>query len=488
MNCSNIFIPLLLFIGFINLLPPIISRCNYLFRNVLLTVTSGFFLVNVLILDWFFLNGVRSEFTLFSFEKYNISFNLEALGIIFLNLISVLWVCAILYTTNYLIINNIERSDRFLFFLNLCILAGIFIALAANLFTMFIGYEILTLTTVPLIVHKSNVKVSKKLYRYLKILMISSVFFFLPALVIIYSKLGNGDFIYGGIIENHFSRNQTIVIFFLFIFGTCKTAIYPLHRWLPTAMVASYPVSALLHAVIVVKAGLFCLFKIIIYIFGLDYLHRIFEGFNYALLLPIITILYSSIKALMTNNIKMVLAYSTMSNLSLSLLSAFMFTPKAMSAAIIHMVAHSFGKITLFYATGNYHSLKNTYLITDLYGLMKEMPKTSICLIISVLSLIGVPPLGGFISKLFIINAAIEQEQLIVLAILVLSTTLSVAYLFKILIFICKMRPLINGTTTTAKNQETIPFSMLLSLYLCTLGVISFIYIQQFINKFLKYL
>jgi len=487
MISSNLLIPSIIMIAATNLLIPFVSRADSLMRNFLLIFTSSFFLLNILIIDWFFLSGMRAEITVYSFGLYQLGFNLEPVGIIFLNLIATLWVCALGYSTKFLAVNNMHNTSRFLFFINLCVLFGILIALASNLFTMFICYELLTLATIPLIAHELSEKVSKSLYRYLKILMISALVLFLPAVIMIYAKVGHGNFLPGGIIENNFSKINTIILLLMFVFGISKTAIYPLHSWLPAAMVASYPVSALLHAVIVVKAGLFCIFKILIYIFGLQYLQNIFAEFNWIIYLPVITIFYSSIKALNTNNIKMILAYSTITQLSLSLLAAFMFTPKAMAAAILHMVAHSFSKISMFYTAGNFYSVKNTYVIQDLYGIWKEMPRSSSMFAIAALSLVGIPPLGGFISKFFILFAAARHEQYIVIFTVLASSVLTATYLSRIMLFIFKKNS--NEQKALYLNLEkTLPMPMLVSIYICIALVVFFFIVQKFIGQFLLYL
>lgn len=490
----------ILIIGLLNLIVPYTSKKDSLIRNSLLITISFFFLINILILDFLFLEGVRINLTLFSFSKYNFELHLEPLGLIFLTLLSILWICSIMYTTKFLVINNIKKSSRFLFFLNLCVLCGVIISLSANLFTMFVSYEILTLATIPLIAHSGGEKVITGLEKYLTILMGSSLVLFLPAIIIIYTKVGHGNFIYDGFIESFFSRKIAIILLLMFIFGISKAALYPLYDWLPAAMVAEYPVSALLHAVVVVKAGLFCIYKILIYVFGFNYLITLFGDFNWILLFPAFTILYTSIKAIETNNIKMMLAYSTINQLNIALLSAFMFTPKAMGAAIFHMVSHSFSKICLFYAAGNFASLKNTIKVKDLYGIAKEMPKTSFVLLLACLSLIGVPPFGGFISKFYIMLAAVDQKNILIMIILAFSTLLSAFYVGKIIIFIyrpnfyssikknAKISNLILAKNQIIRMEAKLPFSMLLSLCLCLVGVIGFFFIQKFINQFLSFL
>ncbi|ADE29795.1 proton-conducting transporter transmembrane domain-containing protein [Rickettsia prowazekii] len=480
-STTNLLILSTLLVGALNLTSPYATKKDSLIRNFLLITIAIFFYGNILIIDVLFLKGIRAGFEFNIFGNYSIGFHLEPLGLIFLTLIGFLWICALLYTPKYLAINNIECSSRFLFFFNLTILIGILIALSSNLLTMFICYELLTISTAFLIGHTRNNIVMSGLYKYLKILMISAMLLFLPAVIIIYSKTGNGNFESCSIV-NYFTRNQSIILLLMFIFGIAKTAIFPVHSWLPAAMVAHYPVSSLLHAVIVVKTGLFCIYKILLYVFGLSYLQIIFAEFNWLIFIPIVSIFYSSIKALKTDNIKKILAYSTMNQLSLALLSAFMLTPKALGAAILHLVSHSFTKICLFYSMGSIYSLKKTDQVQNLHGIYKELPLIAFIISISSLSLIGIPIFSGFISKFSILLAASEQNQIIVMIVVIASSIFSSIYLLKILSSIYKPSLLEYNVT------KQLPYSIHISIIICTLAITLFYFIQILIREFLSYI
>ncbi|MGI4753049.1 MAG: proton-conducting transporter membrane subunit [Janthinobacterium lividum] len=479
----NLLILSTLLVGMLNLTSPFVTKEDSFTRNFLLIAIGIFFFSNVLIIDWVFLKGVRAGFKFHIFGNYFIGFHLEPLGLIFLSLISFLWICSLLYTPKYLDINNIENSSRFLFFFNLTILIGVLIALSSNLFTMFICYELLTISTAFLIGHTKNNIVLTGLYKYLKILMITGIMLFLSAIIIIYAKIGNGDFGSKGLMLEHFSKNQSILLLLMFIFGIAKTAIFPVHTWLPAAMVAHYPVSSLLHAVIVVKTGLFCIYKILVYIFGLSYLQEIFEAFNWLIFIPIVSIFYSTFKAFGTDNIKKILAYSTMNQLGIALLSAFMLTPKSLAAATLHLVSHSFTKICLFYSMGSIYSLKKANQVQDLAGTSKEFPLISFMILISSLSLIGIPILSGFISKFSILLAAAEQNQFIVMAVIIISSIFSSLYLIKILGFIYKP-----SSTETSNITKQLPQLMQISIMICCAAVIFFYFIQILIKKFLVFI
>ena len=498
-----------LLVGMMNLITPFATKEDSTLRNFFMLATSIIFLGNVILLDWLFLNGTESNFILLDLGKYSIALHLEPLGMIFLSLLAVLWVCALLYTIKFLTINEMKNTSRFLFFVNCCVMIGSIIALSANLFTMFVFYEILTLCTIPLIAHQGGEKAAKGLFSYLKILMISSLVLFLPAIVLIYTNVGHGNFISGGFIEGYFSDAHAIILLLMFIFGITKAAIYPLHGWLPSAMVASYPISALLHAVVVVKTGLFCIYKVLTYVFGLAYLQSLFADYNWLIFLPIITILYSSMQAIRYTQVKMMLAYSTINQLSIALLSAFLLSPKGISAAVMHMVSHSFTKICIFYTAGNMYSVKNSYHIGQLIGLKTTMPKTSFVMLIAGLSLMGMPPFAGFISKLYIMLAAAEQENLLVMITLGISTLFSALYVIKMIIFIyrpttdefilhLKLKPYFDEASSSKSSKRIIsakhraesrlPTFMILSITLCLTGVVGFIFIQQVINKFLMFI
>lgn len=506
---TKLFIISTLLVGAINLIIPTVTKDNFKLRNYSMLAINLLFIINVLWLDHLFLNGIEENFTLANWGKFSLALHLEPMGMIFLNLIAVLWLCALLYTVKFLEINEIKNTNRFLFFVNACVISGAVIALSANLLTMFIGYEILTLCTIPLIAHQGGANTAKSLFKYLKILLLTSLALFLPAIMIIYGKIGHGDFIAGGFIEGNFSNLHAVFLLLLFIFGIAKAALYPFHSWLPTAMVASYPVSALLHAVVVVKSGLFCIYKILVYIFGLAYLHELFAENNWIIALPIITILYSSLQAIGSNQVKMMLAYSTINQLSIALLSAFLFSQKGITAAVMHMVSHAFSKICLFYTAGSIYSVKNSYYIGELIGIHKTMPKTSLFMMIASLSLIGIPPFGGFISKFYIMLAAAEQENLLAMITLGISTLLSAIYMIKMLIFIyrptsnnfilhLKLKPYFDEDPKNKNSKRVIsgkhkaenrlPFFMTLSVGLCLIGVVCFPLAQQGINKFLTFM
>ena len=213
----------------------------------------------------------------------------------------------------------------------------------------------------------------------------------------------------------------------LFVFGIGKAAVMPVHRWLPAAMVAPTPVSALLHAVAVVKAGVFTITKVIIYTFGTEFLFAE-PSSSWLLYVSAFTIIAASLVALRQTNIKRLLAYSTIAQLSYVVMAAAILKPLAEIGAAVHMVAHAFGKITLFFAAGAIYVAAKKTEVSQLRGLGKRMPWTSTAMTIGALSMIGVPPTGGFVSKWFILAGAFQSDNYFAIATIIGSTVLNAAY------------------------------------------------------------
>jgi multicomponent Na+:H+ antiporter subunit D len=217
------------------------------------------------------------------------------------------------------------------------------------------------------------------------------------------------------------------------MFGIGKAALMPLHRWLPAAMVAPTPVSALLHAVAVVKAGVFSVLKVIVYIFGIETLQA--EPWAQWLLYAAgFTVIAASLIALRQDNLKKRLAYSTVSQLSYVILGAAILAPISAIGAALHIAAHAFGKITLFFAAGSIYTAAHKTEISQLKGIGWRMPWTMAAFTIGALSMIGVPPAAGFISKWYLLVGAFQTEQMLAVAIIVLSTLLNAAYFVPVVI------------------------------------------------------
>jgi multicomponent Na+:H+ antiporter subunit D len=251
------------------------------------------------------------------------------------------------------------------------------------------------------------------------------------------SYTGDSTYTSGGIFVNQNIDPKIVLgILLLFIFGVAKTGIMPFHKWLPSAMIAPTPVSALLHGVAVVKSGAFIIFKIFVFIFGIDYLNKIVYqlfDFNYLVIIPSITIIVSSAIAMYQNNIKKRLAYSTISQLSYIILTLCVLTPVSAIAGFLHIIAHAFSKIALFFAAGSILVLSHKDEVSELNGISKDLPITMLVFSIGALSLIGFPLTIGFTSKWFILNGAISAENYLVIFVLILSTILNAIYFISII-------------------------------------------------------
>jgi len=349
---------------------------------------------------------------------------LEPLGLLFALIASGLWLVSGVYCIGYLRGNGEENQTRFYACFALAIASAIGVALAGNLLTLYLFYELLTLVTWPLVTHHGDDEARRGGRVYLALLLGSSILFFLPAIAATWWIAGTLDFSPGGILAGKVSGGAAIALAALYAFGIGKAALMPIHRWLPAAMVAPAPVSALLHAVAVVKAGVFTVVKVLVYVFG--------AGFADALAwLPWVagfTIVAASVIALRSDNLKRRLAYSTVSQLSYVVLAAALLTPLSIAAAAVHIAAHAFGKITLFFAAGAIYTAAGKTAVSELDGIGRRMPWTMAAFAVAALSLIGIPPAAGFLSKWLLFQGAAQDGHWLALAVLSASTLLNAAY------------------------------------------------------------
>ncbi|MEX1994142.1 MAG: monovalent cation/H+ antiporter subunit D family protein [Steroidobacteraceae bacterium] len=360
-----------------------------------------------------------------------IRFTVEPLGAMFAALASLLWIVNTIYSIGYMRGNREQHQTRFYIFFAVSIAATMGIALAGNLLTLFIFYEMLTLSTYPLVAHKGDPQARRGARTYLFILLGTSIGLLLPAMVWTYAVAGTLEFTPGGVLEGNIGDGLAAVLLLLYVLGIGKAAVMPVHRWLPAAMVAPTPVSALLHAVAVVKAGVFTVTKVVIYIFGLDFLAHV-PAEKLLVYLAGFTVLAASLVALRQTDLKRLLAYSTVSQLSYVVLAALVLAPLSEIGAAIHIVAHAFGKITLFFAAGAIYVASRKTDVRQFAGIGRRMPWTMIAFTIGAISMIGVPPTAGFVSKWYIIAGAFQADNYFVLAVLAVSTGLNAAYFLPI--------------------------------------------------------
>ena len=356
---------------------------------------------------------------------------LEPLGMLFALVASGLWIVTSLYSIGYMRGHAEAHQTRFYVCFAVSICAAMGVALAGNLFTLFLFYEVLTLSTYPLVSHHGTPKAMKGARTYLGILVSTSVAFLLLAVAWTWVLAGTLDFRVGGILAGRASDGVLLVLLALFVFGTGKAAVMPVHRWLPAAMVAPTPVSALLHAVAVVKAGVFTIMKVVIYIFGLDLLST--SGISVWLMYAAgFTVIAGSLVAMAQDNLKRRLAYSTVSQLSYIVLGAALANAWGVVGGSMHILMHAFGKITLFFCAGAIYVAAHKTEISDMRGLGRAMPITMAAFLIGALSVIGVPPLGGSWSKWYLALGALDAGQILFVAVLMVSSLLNIAYLIPI--------------------------------------------------------
>ena len=415
------------------------------------------------------LDGGRPELSIIEIlPGLALSFRLEPLGMLFALIASGLWIINSVYSIGYLRGNDEKHQTRFYVCFALAIAAALGIAFAGNVFTLFVFYEMLTLVTYPLVTHHGTEHAKKGARVYLGVLLSTSILFLLPAVVFTWHLAGTTEFTPGGILPEGAGSLALGGLLALYMFGIGKAALMPFHRWLPSAMVAPTPVSALLHAVAVVKAGVFSVVKVMVYVFGVDQLQL--AGTDWLVAVSGFTIVAASITALNADNLKRRLAYSTVSQLSYVVLAAALLAPLSMVAAILHIAAHALGKITLFFAAGSIYTAAHKTEVSQLDGIGQRMPWTMAAFAIGALSMIGLPPAAGFVSKWFLVSGAIEQAHWMALAVIAASTLLNAAY-FMPIVYRAFFRPLSAEDAHHPHGEAPLP--MVIALTLTALGTVA---------------
>ena len=368
-----------------------------------------------------------------------LAFKVEPLGMLFALVASSLWIVNSIYSIGYMRANNEPRQTAFYVYFAVALGSTIGIAFAKNLFTLFLFYEALTISTYPLVTHKRNEEAVRAGRVYLLLLLGTSLMLFLPAIIATWALAGTLDFTPGGILAGKASAPVIAVLLALYVFGIGKAALMPLHFWLPAAMVAPTPVSALLHAVAVVKAGVFTILKVTMLIFGVDTLSSLGQ-FAWLTAVAGTTVVAASIVALRQDNLKLRLAYSTVSQLSYVVLGVAILAPISVVGAAMHLAAHAVSKITLFFAAGSIYTASHLTEVSQLDGIGRRMPWTMAAFTVGALSMIGIPPTAGFIGKWFMLTGAMQTANWLAVAVIVVSTLLNAAYFLPIVFraFFCE--------------------------------------------------
>jgi multicomponent Na+:H+ antiporter subunit D len=407
------------------------------------------------------------------------------MSMIFALVASSLWTIAVFYSMGYMRGLKEHAQTRFNACFALAIFGAIGVAFSDNLFTMYLFYEIVSVCTYPLVAHHQDAEGYNGGRKYLVYLTATAKAFLLPAMILIYVLTGTLDFatnISTGIFPDGINEVLVIMLYVFCIFGFAKNGVMPFHHWLPGAMVAPTPVSALLHAVAVVKVGVFCTTRVMLYTFGTDTMHALNLGIPTAYFVGI-TVLAASIIALSKDNLKARLAYSTVSQLSYIIMGVALLTDPGIQGGLIHIVNHGFSKITLFFCAGAIYVVSHKKNISEMGGLGKTMPWTFGAFGIASLSMIGAPPVAGFITKWNLLIGSVEAHQLGILLILIASTLLNAAYFAPITYkaFFGK-RPA--GESFTGIKEA--PLSMLIPILIaCTISVIIGIF-PDFMMQFVK--
>ena len=374
------------------------------------------------------LNGVIIEYTLVEvLPGLAIQFRVDPMGMLFALVSSSLWIATSAYSIGYMRGLNEHSQTRYFAFFAVALSATIGVAFSANLFTMYLFYEMLSLATYPLVTHHQDHEARISGRKYLSYILGTSIGLVLPAMLILYSLTGTLDFASQGILPLGLSKSTVTVLLLMCVFGFAKAGIMPFHAWLPAAMVAPTPVSALLHAVAVVKVGVFSIFRVITGIFGTNLLSSLNLG-TVLYYIAAFTILTASLIALSQDGLKRRLAFSTIGQLSYIILGASLLSPKAMTGGLMHIAMHAFGKITLFMCAGAIFVATGKKYISEMVGIGKRMPVTMAAFLIGSLSVIGLPPTGGFISKWFLVLGTLEADQIVMLVVLLSSSLLNAAY------------------------------------------------------------
>lgn len=336
-----------------------------------------------------------------------LAFRIDGLSRVFLMILAVLWPIAILYSFEYM--SHEHNESRFFAFFTMTFGVVLGIAMAANTFTLYLFYELLTLCTLPLVMHEMDGKARFAGKRYILFSMAGAALAF--AAMVFLSHYGSLDFVMGGSLDGAATAGQENLLRFAFLlaffgFGV-KAAVFPGHAWLPAASVAPTPVSALLHAVAVVNSGVFAILRVTYYNFGTELLKGSFAQWI-MMAFCAFTIVYGSAMSWRMDHLKRRLAYSTVSNLSYILLGASAMSVSGLTAALLHMTAHSVFKIILFFCAGAILCQTKREYVSQLAGLGKRMPVTFTAFILASLGLIGIPPFAGFFSKWSIAEAMVE--------------------------------------------------------------------------------
>jgi multicomponent Na+:H+ antiporter subunit D len=411
-----------------------------------------------------------------------VSLRADAFSMIFALIASFLWIAAAFYSMGYMRGLDEHAQTRFNTCFAIAIFGAIGVAFSDNLFTLYLFYEVVSVCTYPLVAHHQDEEAYEGAKKYMVYLTTTAKGLLLPMMIIIYVMTGSLDFphnIQSGIFPTDANSAIVTMLFIFCLFGFAKNGVMPFHHWLPGAMVAPTPVSALLHAVAVVKVGVFCTTRVMLYVFGTDLMGLLNLGIPTAYFVGF-TIVMASVIALTKDNLKARLAYSTVSQLSYIILGVCLLTPNGIQGGLVHIANHAFSKITLFFCAGAIYVATHKKNISEMGGLGKTMPFTFAAFAIASLSMIGAPPVAGFVTKWKLLVGTIDSGSLGILLVLLASTLLNVGY------FAPVAYKAFFGKRPEGEKYEGIqeaPMSMVVPLFACSIiSVIIGIYPDFFMN------
>ena len=360
-----------------------------------------------------------------------LAFRVDAFGLLFGLGASLLWIATSFYSIGYMRSLGEHAQTRYFACFAVALSATMGVAFSANLFTLFLFYEALTFATYPLVAHKETPEAKAGARKYIIYLLGAAKAFLMAAIVLTYNVAGTLEFRQGGILPASALAAEPIllsIVFALFLFGFAKNAVMPFHSWLPAAMVAPTPVSALLHAVAVVKTGVFATLRVFLFVFGPDAM-RLLGADSLALGVASVTILGGSLLALGQDNLKARLAFSTISQLSYVVMGGALLTPSGILGGVAHVTNHAVSKITLFLCAGSIYVSTHKTEISQMSGLARQMPWTMAAFAVATLSLVGIPPASGFVSKWYLALGSVERGSAWLMGVLLVSSLLNAAYL-----------------------------------------------------------
>jgi multicomponent Na+:H+ antiporter subunit D len=431
-------------------------------RNVFVSI--GVILNLIFIIIIFYLFG-ESRVHLFKLNEFlDIYFRIDKLSILFSLLVATLWIFTTFYAMEYMKHEGKEKRFFVFFLATLGVTMGI--AFSGNLITLYAFYEFLTLSTFPLVIHTDSKEALKSGKKYLIYSFVGATLVLL-GMILLFSITKDTTFNAHGILSALTNDNRNIYLISyasMFLGFGVKAALVPFHSWLPAAMVAPTPVSALLHAVAVVKSGIFAIIRMSYFIFGAEIIKQLHVNVFLSILIAL-SILMGSFLALHQENLKKRLAYSTISQLGYVLLGIVLLNEDAFVGSLLHLINHAVIKIVLFFCVGAIMYTTHKTDISQIRGIGKQMPITMGCFAIASISLIGIPPTNGFVSKWYLAQGGLTSGKMIFPAILLFSALLTALYLLPVI----KEAFFKKGENTIVKEA---PIKMLIPIVMITILVV----------------